>query len=43
MLNPTFHQRWFTWPGILLDRPVPILAALLAWRFWRGLELAGII
>ncbi|HSU04229.1 MAG TPA: cytochrome d ubiquinol oxidase subunit II [Acetobacteraceae bacterium] len=39
MLNPTFHQRWFTFPGLLLTAPVPILVALAAWSFWRGLEL----
>ena len=30
--------RWFGWPGILMTSPVPLLVALLAWRFWRGLE-----
>jgi cytochrome bd ubiquinol oxidase subunit II len=39
MLNPMFMQRWFTWPGILLTSPVPILVALVAWAFWRGLSL----
>jgi cytochrome d ubiquinol oxidase subunit II len=39
MLNPSFHQRWFGWPGIALTAPVPILLALLAWGFWRGLSL----
>ena len=29
MLNPMFMQRWFTWPGILLTSPVPILVALV--------------
>jgi cytochrome d ubiquinol oxidase subunit II len=37
MLHPTFMQRWFGWPGILLTSPVPILVALVAWGFWRGL------
>ena len=37
-LNATFAERWFGWPGILLTSPVPILVALLALRFWRGLE-----
>ena len=39
--TPTLHERfaarWFGWPGILLTSPVPLLVALLAWRFWRGL------
>jgi cytochrome d ubiquinol oxidase subunit II len=39
MLNPAFMQRWFGWPGILLTSPVPILVALVAWAFWRGLSL----
>ena len=38
MLHPRFSERWFGWPGILLTSPVPILVALLAWRFWRGLQ-----
>jgi cytochrome d ubiquinol oxidase subunit II len=39
MLDPAFAQRWFSWPGIVLTSPVPILVALLAWGFWRGLSL----
>ncbi len=39
MLNPVFADRWFGWPGIALTAPVPILVALLAWQFWRGLRL----
>ncbi len=38
LLNPTFRQRWFAWPGIVLTSPVPILVALVAWLFWRGLS-----
>jgi len=37
MLHPRFEERWFGWPGIVLTSPVPLLVALLAWRFWRGL------
>ena len=37
MLNPRFFNRWFGWPGLLLTSPVPILVALVAWLFWRGL------
>jgi cytochrome d ubiquinol oxidase subunit II len=36
-LHPRFEQRWFHWPGIVLTSPVPILVALLAWRFRLGL------
>jgi cytochrome d ubiquinol oxidase subunit II len=38
MLNPVFATRWFGWPGIALTSPVPVLVALLAWQFWRGLK-----
>jgi cytochrome d ubiquinol oxidase subunit II len=37
LLDPRFQERWFGWPGIVLTSPVPLLVALLAWRFWRGL------
>jgi cytochrome d ubiquinol oxidase subunit II len=37
LLNDVFAHRWFGWPGILLTSPVPLLVALLAWGFWRGL------
>jgi cytochrome d ubiquinol oxidase subunit II len=37
LLNPIFMHRWFGWPGILLTSPVPVLIALLAIGFWRGL------
>ena len=37
-LNETFKERWFGWPGIALTSPVPVLVALMAWRFWRGLR-----
>ena len=38
MLNPIFQARWFSWPGIALTSPVPVLVLLLAWQFWRGLR-----
>ena len=37
-LNPTFMQRWFGWPGLLLTSPVPILVALLAFGFRIGIK-----
>jgi cytochrome bd ubiquinol oxidase subunit II len=37
-LNPAFSARWFSWPGIALTSPVPILVALVAWLFWRALS-----
>jgi cytochrome d ubiquinol oxidase subunit II len=39
LLHPAFTDRWFTWPNIALTSPVPILVALVAWLFWRGLSL----
>lgn len=38
MLNPAFEQRWFSWPGIVLTSPVPILVVLVAWQFRRGIR-----
>ncbi len=37
LLNDVFATRWFHWPGIALTSPVPVLLALLAFGFWRGL------
>ena len=36
-LNETFMHRWFTWPGIALTSPVPILVALIALGFHVGI------
>jgi cytochrome d ubiquinol oxidase subunit II len=38
MLNEKYMNSWFTWPQIALTSPVPILVALVAWAFWRGLS-----
>jgi cytochrome d ubiquinol oxidase subunit II len=35
--NPEFARRWFSWPGIALTSPVPVLVGLLALGFWWGL------
>jgi cytochrome d ubiquinol oxidase subunit II len=37
LLNDAFARRWFSWPGIVLTSPVPILVALVGWLFWHGL------
>lgn len=37
MIDPAVAGKWFGYPGIVLTGPVPILVALVAWRFWRGL------
>ena len=36
-LNDTFLQRWFSWPGIALTSPVPVLVALIALAFHYGI------
>ena len=38
LLNATFMQRWFGWPGILLTSPVPILMALILFGFHVGIR-----
>ena len=37
-LDPTYAQRWFTWPGSLFSVLVPTLLLLCVWAFWRGLQ-----
>ncbi|MXP62326.1 cytochrome d ubiquinol oxidase subunit II [Roseomonas sp. M0104] len=37
-LQPAFFQRWFTLPWMVLASPVPILVAVLAWRFFRAID-----
>jgi len=37
LLNDAFARRWFTWPGIVLTTPVPLLVALVGWLFRRSL------
>ncbi|MDI3309429.1 MAG: cytochrome d ubiquinol oxidase subunit II [Acetobacteraceae bacterium] len=37
-LQPEFRARWFDFPSILAALPVPILVALLAWRYFIGLD-----
>ena len=38
LLNDAFARRWFTWPGIVLTSPVPLLVALVGWLFRRSLS-----
>ncbi|HUZ65980.1 MAG TPA: cytochrome d ubiquinol oxidase subunit II [Acetobacteraceae bacterium] len=38
MLNKDYLNSWFAWPEIVLTSPVPILVAVVAWAFWRGLR-----
>ncbi len=37
-LSPEIYERWFTLPNFLYLSPVPILAALLAWRLFVNLK-----
>ena len=37
-LHPQFLHRWFTWPGIAITSPVPILMFVVAYFFRRGLQ-----
>ncbi len=36
-LNGTFMHRWFTWPGVALTSPVPVLVVLIAAGFHVGI------
>ncbi|APH58430.1 cytochrome d ubiquinol oxidase subunit II [Granulibacter bethesdensis] len=38
LLNETYRLRWFSWPGIVLTAPVPLLVAAMALGFWRSLQ-----
>jgi cytochrome d ubiquinol oxidase subunit II len=37
-LQPAFRERWFVLPNLLYAAPVPLLVALLAWRFFRAVS-----
>ncbi len=36
LADPLVAQRWFSWPGIVLLSPVPILTALIAFAAWHA-------
>jgi cytochrome bd ubiquinol oxidase subunit II len=36
-LHPQYSERWFSWPGILLTSPVPVLVVLVGLLLRRGL------
>jgi len=36
-LRGDLAHRWFSWPGVLLTSPVPVLVGLLAWAYFRSL------
>ena len=37
LANASIAQRWFSWPGLILFAPVPILTAAIAYAAWRAL------
>ncbi|MFC7737486.1 cytochrome d ubiquinol oxidase subunit II [Roseomonas sp. GCM10028921] len=37
-LQPSFAERWLTFPHLLYALPVPVLVALLVWRFFHALS-----
>jgi len=37
-LHPQYSRRWFSWPGILLTSPVPVLVAAIGLMLRRGLR-----
>ena len=41
LADPAIAARWFSWPGILVLLPVPLLTLLLAYAGWRALAGRG--
>lgn len=37
-LNDVYFERWFAWPSIIFSGIVPVLVAVAAYQFWRGLQ-----
>ena len=37
-LNGVYFERWFAWPSIIFSGIVPVLVAVAAYQFWRGLQ-----
>jgi len=38
IMDHSIAARWFSWPGIALLAPVPVITALIAWWEWRALH-----
>ncbi len=36
--DPAYFQNWFSWPGIVVALPVPLLVAVAAWKLITGLR-----
>ncbi len=41
LLHEQYLRHWYVWPRVILVSPVPLLVALLAVLFWRGLANEG--
>ena len=41
LLHEQYLRHWYVWPRVILVSPVPVLVALLAVLFWRGLASEG--
>jgi cytochrome d ubiquinol oxidase subunit II len=38
IVQPQIHERWFSFPNVLVLAPVPVVTALIAWLAWRALN-----
>jgi len=41
IMDPAIAQRWFSWPGILVMAPIPLLTLIIAAAEWRLLNRNG--
>ncbi len=39
-LEGQYHQRWFSWPGVLAAAQMPVLVAITAYVLWRSIDRA---
>ncbi len=40
-MDPAIAQRWFSWPGILILAPIPVITLVIAVAEWRSLNRDG--
>ncbi len=38
LVSPGVFDKWFTYPEIVLQTPMPLLSAVLVWMPWRSLQ-----
>ncbi len=38
LLNPTYYERWFVWPGISLSVVMPVLVLAAGWAYLRDIK-----